>query len=98
MLGVGDALASIVGKRMGTYRWSGTSGKTVEGSAAFAGSIVVCAWVMRMAGYAETFSTGRYGAVVAVGAVLEAVSGQNDNLTVPLYVWSMLVAVDVVGR
>lgn len=95
MLGVGDALASVVGKRMGTHRWSGTSGKTVEGSLAFVVSVVGCAWVMRMAGYAEGFSTWRYGAAVAAGGLVEAVSGQNDNLTVPLYVWSMLVAVGV---
>ena len=93
VLGVGDALASIVGKRVGGHRWSGMSGRTVEGSIAFWVSVIGCAWVMRLAGYAEVFSTGRYAAVIAAGGMVEAVSGQNDNLTVPLYVWSMLVAV-----
>lgn len=93
MLGVGDALASIIGKRVGEYRWSGMSGRTVEGSIAFVLSVIGCAWVMRMAGYAEVFSTGGYAAVITAGALVEAVSEQNDNLTVPLYVWSMLVAV-----
>ena len=30
-----------------------------------------------------------------MSAVLEALSDQNDNLTLPLYMWSMLTIVDV---
>ena len=37
----------------------------------------------------------RYGAAAAVSSVLEAFSVQNDNLTLPLYMWSMLALVDV---
>lgn len=48
--------ASIVGKRLGRHRWLATSPKTVEGSAAFALSIVVCAWVLRVLGFSEHFS------------------------------------------
>ncbi|KAF8623616.1 hypothetical protein AX17_007319 [Amanita inopinata Kibby_2008] len=55
-LGIGDALASIVGKRIGTHRWSPTTNKTIEGSIAFTLSVVTCAWVMRLVGYAESFS------------------------------------------
>jgi dolichol kinase len=33
----------------------------------------------------------RYGIIIGVGSMLEAVSGQNDNIILPLYVWSMLV-------
>ncbi|KAK2460914.1 hypothetical protein APHAL10511_007384 [Amanita phalloides] len=95
VLGVGDALASIVGKRVGTHRWCTRTGKTVEGSVALVVSVVGCAWVMRMAGLVEAFSTGKYAGVMWAGAVLEGVSEQNDNLTLPLYVWSMLVAVAV---
>ena len=39
--------------------------------------------------------TLRYGAVVALSAVLEALSDQNDNLTLPLFMWSVLVLSDV---
>ncbi|KIJ14276.1 hypothetical protein PAXINDRAFT_135282 [Paxillus involutus ATCC 200175] len=94
-LGVGDAMASIVGKRIGRHRWSTSSSKTVEGSAAFVVSLVMCAWVLRLLGLTEDFSTVRYGAVVGLSSVLEALSDQNDNLTLPLYMWSMLVVVDV---
>ena len=37
--------------------------------------------------------TIRYLSVVVISAVLEALSDQNDNLTLPLYMWSMLVTV-----
>lgn len=37
----------------------------------------------------------RYGVVTVLSSVLEALSEQNDNLTLPLYMWSMLVVVEV---
>lgn len=33
----------------------------------------------------------RYGMIIGLGSVLEAMSGQNDNIILPVYVWSMLV-------
>lgn len=94
-LGIGDALASIIGKRVGRHRWSSTSSKTLEGSAAFVLSLVGCAWLLRLFGLTEEFSTLRYSIVVTLSCALEALSDQNDNLTLPLYMWSLLVAVDV---
>lgn len=35
----------------------------------------------------------RYLLGIAVSALLEALSDQNDNLTLPLYMWSTLVLV-----
>jgi len=93
-LGVGDAVASVVGKRIGVHRWSPTTSKTSEGTLAFVVSIVLSAWFLRLVGYAEPFSTMRYSLGVAVSALLEALSDQNDNLTLPLYMWSVLVLVD----
>jgi dolichol kinase len=94
-LGIGDALASIIGKRVGRHRWSSKSSKTLEGSAAFVLSLVGCAWLLRLCGLTEEFSTLRYSIVVTLSCALEALSDQNDNLTLPLYMWSLLVAVDV---
>ncbi|KXN91673.1 Dolichol kinase sec59 [Leucoagaricus sp. SymC.cos] len=93
-LGVGDAVASVVGKRIGVHRWSPTTTKTLEGSLAFVVSVVVSAWLLRLVGSAEPFSTGRYLLGVVVSALLEALSDQNDNLTLPLYMWSTLVLVN----
>lgn len=94
-LGIGDAMASIIGKRVGRHRWSSTSSKTLEGSAAFVLSLVACAWLLRLCGLTEEFSTLRYTVVAALSCALEALSDQNDNLTLPLYMWSLLVAIDV---
>ncbi|KAI0360050.1 hypothetical protein OH77DRAFT_892853 [Trametes cingulata] len=96
VLGVGDALASIAGKRLGRHRWFAANPKTVEGSAAFVASVCACAWVLRAVGVVEHFSVARYAAVGALAAGLEAFSVQNDNLTLPLYMWAMLVFADVV--
>ncbi|XP_006459296.1 Tco6 SGD histidine kinase sensor protein [Agaricus bisporus var. bisporus H97] len=90
-LGVGDAVASIVGKRIGKHRWSHTTSKTLEGTLAFVASVILSAWLLRLLGFAEPFSTTRYLLGVAISAVLEALSDQNDNLTMPLYMWSILV-------
>jgi dolichol kinase len=37
----------------------------------------------------------RYMVVVTFSSVLEALSDQNDNLTLPLYMWSMLAVAGV---
>jgi dolichol kinase len=48
--------ASVVGKRMGRYKWSPTTPKTLEGSASFTTSIVAFAWALRVCGLVEEFS------------------------------------------
>jgi len=93
-IGIGDAVASIVGKRMGKCRWVSNSPKTVEGSASFVLSAVGSAWMLRVLGVVETFSVPRYVGVASAGALLEALSMQNDNLTLPLYMWSLVVLVN----
>ncbi|KAI5122532.1 hypothetical protein M0805_005259 [Coniferiporia weirii] len=94
-LGVGDAMASIIGRRVGRNRWSASSFKTIEGSAAFTVSIVICAWLLRLCGIVDSFSTSRYAITVSIAAVLEALSVQNDNLTLPWYMWSIQVLMDI---
>jgi len=89
-VGVGDAVASVVGKRVGRYKWSPTTPKTLEGSAGFTLSVVAFAWALRLCGLVEEFSTVRYGTIIGLGSVLEAMSGQNDNIILPVYMWSML--------
>ncbi|GAA6051494.1 hypothetical protein JCM3770_004561 [Rhodotorula araucariae] len=89
VLGVGDSLASIVGKLAGRTRWPGTT-KTLEGTAAFISSVVLCAWLLRLLGVVEPFSLPRYVLGVTLSALLEAASAQNDNLVIPLYMWSVI--------
>ncbi|KAI0711959.1 hypothetical protein C8T65DRAFT_574778 [Cerioporus squamosus] len=96
VLGVGDALASIVGKRLGRHRWFAANPKTIEGSAGFVGSVCVCAWLLQVFGTVEDFSVARFVVVAGLAGLLEAFSVQNDNLTLPLYMWAMVVLADVV--
>jgi dolichol kinase len=101
VLGVGDALASVVGRRYGRMYWPASS-KTVEGSAAFVSSIFVSAWMLRLVGWVGEFSVSaadarphaitharpqsmRFGAALVLLGVLEGVSEQNDNLVLPVY-------------
>ncbi|KAH6909043.1 dolichol kinase [Coprinopsis sp. MPI-PUGE-AT-0042] len=94
-LGIGDATASVVGRKIGLRRWSPSTNKTLEGSAAFVASVFASAWALRLFGLLETFSSLRFLSALVAGAVLEALSDQNDNLTLPLYMWSVLVVLGV---
>lgn len=55
VLGVGDALASIVGRRYGRMYWPGSS-KTVEGSVAFVSSVLGSTIALRVLGWVQPFS------------------------------------------
>lgn len=46
-VGMGDAAASLVGRRCGRRKWIWVGGKSLEGSAAFAGAVVVGLMVAR---------------------------------------------------
>ena len=52
--------ASVVGKRVGRYKWSPTTSKTLEGSAGFTISVVASAWVLRLCGLVEEFSVSEF--------------------------------------
>lgn len=101
-----------MGKRIGKCRWFATTPKTVEGSTAFTGSVVLAAVLLRGLGYAEAFSVRRsaqlhcmmpiynlqilrYAFVIFLSSLLEAFSDQNDNLTLPLFMWSMQILLNV---
>ncbi|CAE7184617.1 unnamed protein product [Rhizoctonia solani] len=94
VLGVGDALASIIGKRLGLSRWFPSSGKTLEGTIAFAVSVFVCNWIVAAREFTSVH-IDHMGCAVILTALLEAFSKQNDNLTIPLYLWCMMVLLPV---
>ncbi|KAI9223981.1 hypothetical protein BC828DRAFT_436546 [Blastocladiella britannica] len=87
-LGVGDALASVIGRRAAergvAVRWHAGTTKTVQGSAGFVGGTLLF-----FAALGEPLSAGLVVAVLLTGAV-EAVSSQFDNFVVPMV---MLLAV-----
>ncbi|KAK9236058.1 hypothetical protein V1525DRAFT_451602 [Lipomyces kononenkoae] len=94
-LGFGDACASIVGRKFGKHRWF-DSNKTLEGTAgfivaAFAG-LMVTKYILT--GYDSILGpdmTVQWAFLSAVAtAVLEATSGMNDNVIVPVYMYAAL--------
>ena len=55
-LGIGDAMASIVGRRWGRLKWSRASGKTVEGSVAFFTSVLLSSGLLWSFGLVDDFN------------------------------------------
>ncbi|KAI4167564.1 MAG: hypothetical protein LQ343_007103 [Gyalolechia ehrenbergii] len=100
-VGMGDAAASLIGRRYGTRRWCWSGGKSVEGSAAFAVAVLVGLTLARLwLLFGEWEGSGGdswplffcKAAVAASGASLtEAVlTGGNDNVIVPVILWLLV--------
>ena len=97
-VGMGDAAASLVGRRFGRRRWPWGGGKSLEGSAAFAFSVLIGLaasrkWLM-IGGWKGTSDDdwalfSLKATMAAIGASLtEAVlTGGNDNVVVPIVLW-----------
>ncbi|KAJ1969465.1 hypothetical protein IWQ62_000607 [Dispira parvispora] len=92
-LGVGDAMASIVGQWLGRYRWPGAK-KTIEGTIAFAASVYLAAALLSFLNLVTSPSVRvlwfppEWNLPVLVSSTLtaglEALTDQNDNLYIPL--------------
>jgi dolichol kinase len=89
-LGLGDASASIIGRRYGRHKWFGK--KTVEGTLAFAfaAGIALAIITAFIPSYGINLSCARIAAVAATTSLLEATSGMNDNVIVPTYMLVVL--------
>ncbi|KAI4236193.1 MAG: hypothetical protein LQ349_002696 [Xanthoria aureola] len=100
-VGMGDAAASLIGRRYGRRRWCWSGGKSLEGSAAFAAAVTLGLGLARVwqlyggwdgdngDGWALFFCKVM---VAASGAsVTEAVlTGGNDNVVVPITLWLLV--------
>lgn len=99
-VGLGDAAASLIGRRWGHRKWIWGGGKSLEGSVAFAvavfiGLMVSVAW-LRIGGWpvseepASILVTSRNAGVCAtIASLTEAVlTGGNDNVVVPVILWT----------
>ncbi|MCJ1368069.1 hypothetical protein MMC16_007208 [Acarospora aff. strigata] len=97
-VGLGDAAASLIGRRFGRRKWPWSGGKSLEGSFAFAaavtlGLVLAKAW-LRIGGWSggdtdRWFATLVKATIAATGASLtEAIlTGGNDNVVVPVILW-----------
>ncbi|KAL8814027.1 MAG: hypothetical protein Q9223_006720 [Gallowayella weberi] len=100
-VGMGDAAASLIGRRYGRRRWCWSGGKSLEGSAAFAAAVTLGLGIGRiwlLYGGWEGDSGDSWllffckVVIAASGASLtEAVlTGGNDNVIVPVVLWLLV--------
>lgn len=100
-VGMGDAAASLIGRRFGRRRWCWSGGKSLEGSLAFALAVVLGlaigrAWLL-FGGWAGdsgdpwSLTLGK-AAIAASGASLteSVLTGGNDNVIVPVILWLLV--------
>lgn len=105
-VGMGDAAASLIGRRYGRRKWLWGGGKSIEGSVAFATAVGLAlvlakAW-LRIGGWVANnedswFMTVRKAGVAAwVASLTEAVlTGGNDNVVVPVVLWLCTKGLDI---
>ncbi|MCJ1287200.1 hypothetical protein MMC26_006548 [Xylographa opegraphella] len=97
-VGMGDAAASLIGRRYGRRRWPWSGGKSLEGSIAFAVAVVIGlgtarAWLLiggwkGDSGDGWLLMLGKAAIAAGVSSMTEAVlTGANDNTVVPLILW-----------
>ncbi|KAI5461436.1 hypothetical protein BGZ63DRAFT_356371 [Mariannaea sp. PMI_226] len=100
-VGLGDAAASLIGRRYGHRKWFWGGGKSLEGSVAFAvavffGLAAASAW-LRVGGWPITgeqqlsliTSARNAGMCASMASLTESVlTGGNDNVIVPVVLWT----------
>ncbi|MCJ1417216.1 hypothetical protein MMC32_003558 [Xylographa parallela] len=100
-VGMGDAVASLIGRRYGRRRWPWSGGKSLEGSIAFAVAVVLGlgtarAWLLiggwkGDSGDSWLLMLGKAAIAAGVSSMTEAVlTGANDNTVVPLILWLLV--------
>lgn len=100
-VGMGDAAASLVGRRYGRTRWPWSGGKSLEGSFAFALAVVFGLALARMwlllggwagdSGDSWLLTLGKATVAATGSSLTEAVlTGGNDNVVVPIILWLLV--------
>ncbi|KAK5064537.1 hypothetical protein LTR84_000370 [Exophiala bonariae] len=101
-VGMGDAAASLIGRRYGKTKWYWAGGKSLEGSLAFAcavtcGLVACWAW-LRLGGWSswqeeESFwwALAKSGIAGLGASLLEStLTAANDNVVVPIGLWLLV--------
>ncbi|CUM67949.1 uncharacterized protein PRCAT00005662001 [Priceomyces carsonii] len=94
-LGLGDSVASIIGKRFGKLKWRGSK-NTIEGTVAFCIASLIGIKVIDYF-FIPAKSTKWESILISIllAGVLEGVSSLNDNFLIPLYVLSSAEVIEI---
>jgi dolichol kinase len=105
-VGMGDAAASLIGRRYGRHKWRWGGGKSIEGSVAFATAVSLAlllakAW-LRIGGWPANnhdswvLTGAKAGFAASIASLTEAVlTGGNDNVVVPVVLWLCVKGLDI---
>ncbi|KAK9773796.1 putative dolichol kinase [Seiridium cardinale] len=99
-VGLGDAAASLIGRRYGHRKWVWGGGKSLEGSLAFATAVLLGLMAaeiwLRVGGWPSAtpldslpVTVGKAAVCASTASLTEAVlTGGNDNVIVPVVLWT----------
>lgn len=93
-IGIGDTFASLVGSKLGRFKWHKSTNKTIEGSIACGLSQLVFIYILYRFGFiygAMNILSFKIIVSVVVVSIVEAFTDQVDNLVLPLIMYTILI-------